>query len=176
VQTFVPKLKLEAHDPQKDQQKAAQVAPFWQRYLARREELRGKGRSLAELDDFAWLIEELRVQTFAPELKTAVPISPQRLADVWAIVALIHLIRAPFCSSSLRRALLPRRRGPRRRLAAVPRAVSGAHALEHQLEQRLLAIGRDRAKFRGQPQAIPHVEDDRDRARPAFLQLPHAVQ
>jgi ATP-dependent helicase HrpA len=84
------RLQRQSHDPQKDQQKAAQVVPIWQRYLARREELRGKGRSLAELvelDDFAWLIEELRVQTFAPELKTAVPVSPQRLADVWAIVS-----------------------------------------------------------------------------------------
>jgi ATP-dependent helicase HrpA len=81
------RLQRQAHDPQKDQQKAAQVAPFWQRYLARREELRAKGRSLVELDDFGWLIEELRVQTFAPELKTAVPVSPQRLQDVWAIVS-----------------------------------------------------------------------------------------
>ena len=84
------RLQRQAHDPQKDQQKAAQVAPLWQRYLARREELRGKGRSLVELVelvDFGWLLEELRVQTFAPELKTAVPVSPQRLADLWAIIS-----------------------------------------------------------------------------------------
>jgi ATP-dependent helicase HrpA len=81
------RLQRQANDPQKDQQKAAQVVPFWQRYLARREELRAKGRSLVELDDFGWLIEELRVQTFAPELKAAVPVSPQRLADAWAIVS-----------------------------------------------------------------------------------------
>ncbi len=81
------RLQRQAHDPQKDQQKVAQVAPFWQRYLARREELRAKGRSLVELESFGWLIEELRVQTFAPELKTAVPVSPQRLQDVWAIVS-----------------------------------------------------------------------------------------
>ena len=81
------RLSRQAHDPQKDQQKAAQVAPLWQRYLARREELRGKGRSPAELEEFGWLIEELRVQTFAPELKTAVPVSPQRLQDAWAIVS-----------------------------------------------------------------------------------------
>jgi ATP-dependent helicase HrpA len=29
------------------------------------------------------MIEELRVQTFAPELGTAVPVSPQRLQDLW---------------------------------------------------------------------------------------------
>ena len=81
------RLQRQSHDPQKDQQKAAQVVPFWQRYLARRTELSAKGRSLVELDDFGWLIEELRVQTFAPELKTAVSVSPQRLQDVWSIVS-----------------------------------------------------------------------------------------
>jgi len=78
------RLSRQAHDPPKDQQKAAQVAPFWQGYLTKRDELRAKGRSFAELDEFGWLIEELRVQIFAPELKTAVPISPQRLQDLWA--------------------------------------------------------------------------------------------
>jgi ATP-dependent helicase HrpA len=81
------RLSRQAHDPQKDQQKAAQVAPFWQSYLTKRDELRTKGRSLAELAELGWLIEELRVQTFAPELKTAVPISPQRLQDVWAKIS-----------------------------------------------------------------------------------------
>ncbi|HET7503177.1 MAG TPA: ATP-dependent RNA helicase HrpA [Kofleriaceae bacterium] len=81
------RLQRQAHDPQKDPQKAAQVVPFWQRYLTRREELRAGGRSLAEIDELGWLIEELRVQTFAPELKTAVAISPQRLQDIWARVA-----------------------------------------------------------------------------------------
>ncbi|HEX7841662.1 MAG TPA: DUF3418 domain-containing protein, partial [Kofleriaceae bacterium] len=81
------RLSRQAHDPQKDQQKAAQVAPLWQSYLTRRDELRAKGRSLTELEEFGWLIEELRVQTFAPELKTAVSVSPQRLQDVWAKVS-----------------------------------------------------------------------------------------
>jgi ATP-dependent helicase HrpA len=78
------RLQRQAHDPQKDQQKAAQVAPFWQRYLSKRDELSARGSPLGEIDDFGWLVEELRVQTFAPELKTAVPISAQRLQDLWA--------------------------------------------------------------------------------------------
>lgn len=77
------RLQRQAHDPQKDQQKAAQVAPLWQNYLRKRDELRAQGRLLDELDEFGWLIEELRVQIFAPELKTAVAVSPQRLQDVW---------------------------------------------------------------------------------------------
>jgi ATP-dependent helicase HrpA len=81
------RLARQANDPPKDQQKAAQVTPSWQRYLAERDALRAKGRSQAEIDELGWLIEELRVQTFAPELKTAVPISPQRLQEIWARLA-----------------------------------------------------------------------------------------
>jgi ATP-dependent RNA helicase HrpA len=81
------RLSRQSHDPQKDQQKAAQVAPFWQSYLTRRDELQAKGRPVAEIDELGWLIEELRVQIFAPELKTAVPISPARLQDIWANIS-----------------------------------------------------------------------------------------
>jgi ATP-dependent helicase HrpA len=74
------------NDPPKDQQKAAQITPFWQRYLTQRDELRAQGRPLTGIDEVGWLIEELRVQTFAPELKTAVPISAKRLQDVWTTI------------------------------------------------------------------------------------------
>ncbi len=81
------RLQRLAHDPQKDAQKAAQVTPFWQRYLAQRAELHAQGRPLTRIDELGWLIEELRVQTFAPELKTAVPISTKRLQEIWATLA-----------------------------------------------------------------------------------------
>ena len=42
------------------------------------------GRTERELEDFRWLVEELRVQVFAPELKTAIPVSPPRVQEVWA--------------------------------------------------------------------------------------------
>jgi len=77
------RLQRQAHDPQKDQKKAAQVVPLWQGYLRRRDELRARGQPPGELDEFGWLVEELRVAVFAPELKTAVAVSPQRLQDVW---------------------------------------------------------------------------------------------
>ncbi len=86
VRAVLVRLQRQANDPPKDQQKAAQVAPLWQKYLAKRDELRGKGRTSPELDEVGWLIEELRVATFAPELKTAVPVSPQRVQDAWARV------------------------------------------------------------------------------------------
>jgi ATP-dependent helicase HrpA len=81
------RLQRQTNDPQKDQHKAAQVAPFWQNYLKKRDDLQAKGRPLAELAELRWLIEELRVQIFAPELKTAVQVSPQRLQDLWATLS-----------------------------------------------------------------------------------------
>jgi len=81
------RLQRQAYDPPKDLQKAALVAPFWKNYQTRRAELLARNVPLAELreiEEFGWLVEELRVQTFAPELKTAVPISAQRLTDLWA--------------------------------------------------------------------------------------------
>ena len=78
------RLQRQANDPQKDQQKAQSVVPLWQSFAARRTELLAKGRSTEELDEFGWLLEELRVQVFAPELKTAVAVSLPRIRDVWA--------------------------------------------------------------------------------------------
>ena len=78
------RLQRQANDPQKDQQKAQSVVPLWQSFAARRAELHGKGRSAEELGEFGWLLEELRVQVFAPELKTAVAVSLPRVRDLWA--------------------------------------------------------------------------------------------
>jgi ATP-dependent helicase HrpA len=72
------RLQRLSHDPLKDQQKATQVTPFVRRY----QQLPATATS--DRDELRWLVEELRVQVFAPELKTAVPISPQRLQDAFA--------------------------------------------------------------------------------------------
>nr|MDQ3370072.1 DUF3418 domain-containing protein [Myxococcota bacterium] len=83
LKAILVRLQRLSYDPMKDQQKAAHIAPFWQGYLKKRDELQGRGYLVAELEEFGWLLEELRVQTFAPELKTAVPVSAQRLQDLW---------------------------------------------------------------------------------------------
>ncbi|HEU4610998.1 MAG TPA: ATP-dependent RNA helicase HrpA, partial [Kofleriaceae bacterium] len=81
------RLQRQANDPQKDQQKAQSVVPLWQSFVARRDALVASGRSTRELEDFGWLLEELRVQVFAPELKTAVAVSLPRVREVWASLA-----------------------------------------------------------------------------------------
>ncbi len=84
ARALVIRLQRQAHDPQKDQQKAAPVVALWQQFLGGYQRLRAAGRSAAEVDALRWLIEELRVQVFAPELKTPVPVSLARVQEVWA--------------------------------------------------------------------------------------------
>jgi ATP-dependent helicase HrpA len=84
LQALQIRLQRQAHDPQKDAQKAAPVVPIWQAFLARRGELATRGRRPEELEQFRWLVEELRIQIFAPELRTPIPVSLPRVQDLWA--------------------------------------------------------------------------------------------
>jgi ATP-dependent helicase HrpA len=77
--------KLRA-DPARDAQRMAEIATLeqaWQRETAARARLGGSGPTATELDQFGWLLEELRVSLFAQELKTPVPVSAKRLARLW---------------------------------------------------------------------------------------------
>jgi ATP-dependent helicase HrpA len=74
--------KLRA-DPARDARLAAEHAPLqaaWLRELGQRAR---QGGPAAELEQFGWLLEELRVSLFAQELKTPVPVSPKRLSKLW---------------------------------------------------------------------------------------------
>ena len=70
------------NDPEKDRKKAEQVQPFADA-LAQLE--KGAGESPPEkrqaIEELRGMLDEFRVSVFAPELKTAYPISPKRLAQ-----------------------------------------------------------------------------------------------
>jgi ATP-dependent helicase HrpA len=69
------------NDPAKDRAKAEQVSPFI-RALRSIQEESAREPSLerkAEVDEFRWMVEEFKVSLFAPELKTAYPVSAKRL-------------------------------------------------------------------------------------------------
>ena len=68
-------------DPARDAARLAEVRPVEQRFL--RTLLERKGVVDARLDEFRWLLEELRVSLFAQELKTKQPVSVKRLEKVW---------------------------------------------------------------------------------------------
>ena len=76
--------KLRA-DPARDAQRLAEARPVEQRYTRHLAER--KGVPDARLDEFRWLIEELRVSLFAQELRTPQPVSVKRLEKVWAQLA-----------------------------------------------------------------------------------------
>jgi len=68
--------KLRA-DPARDARLAAELRPLVTAWL------RAPRPLSAELEQFGWLLEELRVSLFAQQLKTPVPVSAKRLAKLW---------------------------------------------------------------------------------------------
>jgi len=69
-------------DPARDTARLAELRPLEQRFwrtLADR-----KGVADARLEEFRWLLEELRVSLFAQELRTPQPVSVKRLEKAWA--------------------------------------------------------------------------------------------
>jgi ATP-dependent helicase HrpA len=73
--------KLRA-DPARDAQRLAELRPLEQRWVRRLAER--KGVADTRLDEYRWLLEELRVSLFAQELRTPQPVSVKRLDKAWA--------------------------------------------------------------------------------------------
>ncbi len=71
------RLRLEKlpRNPARDRQLQSELAPLWQTYW--------QHASAATLEEYRWLLEELRVSLFAQELKTAAPVSVKRLQKMW---------------------------------------------------------------------------------------------
>ncbi len=72
-------------DPARDAQRLAELKPLDQRHSRRLAEL--KGTHDARLDEFRWLLEELRISLFAQELRTPQPVSVKRLEKTWTQIA-----------------------------------------------------------------------------------------
>ncbi|OYU00341.1 MAG: ATP-dependent RNA helicase HrpA [Burkholderiales bacterium PBB1] len=68
-------------DPARDAARLAELRPIEQRYL--RTVAERKGVRDARLEEFRWLLEELRISLFAQELRTPQPVSAKRLDKVW---------------------------------------------------------------------------------------------
>lgn len=74
----VDKIKV---DPARDLRQMSEIAPLmqgWQRARNAR-----KGMEDSGLEEFRWLLEELRVALFAQELRTPMPVSVKRLQKIW---------------------------------------------------------------------------------------------
>jgi ATP-dependent helicase HrpA len=68
---------------ERDQKHAATVAGLWADYEGRAKADRDAGRVDPDLEEFRWLVEELRISLFAQELRTPVPVSAKRLQKFW---------------------------------------------------------------------------------------------
>jgi len=70
-----------AVDPHKDLKKASQIEPFIKAFNTMRENVsvHASFEKRDEIAEFGWMVEELKVGLFAPELKTPLPISAKRL-------------------------------------------------------------------------------------------------
>ena len=68
-------------DPARDSARLAELRPLEQRFLRTLAER--KGVADARLEEFRWLLEELRVSLFAQELRTPQPVSVKRLEKAW---------------------------------------------------------------------------------------------
>jgi ATP-dependent helicase HrpA len=73
--------KLRA-DPARDSRLMAEMAPLIVQY--QRALLALKGAPDTQMDDYRWLLEELRVALFAQELRTPMPVSVKRLQKAWS--------------------------------------------------------------------------------------------
>ena len=78
--------RLAKHDerPDRDAKHGALVADWRRRHDERVAADRKAGRDDPRLDDFRWLVEELKVSLFAQELKTPFPVSQKRVEKAWA--------------------------------------------------------------------------------------------
>jgi ATP-dependent helicase HrpA len=77
--------KLRA-DPGRDARLAAEFAPLCAQWLREQAKQVKSGSRDPQLEQFRWLLEELRVQLFAQELKTSVPVSVKRLSKMWQTI------------------------------------------------------------------------------------------
>ncbi len=74
--------KLKAN-PARDAQLMAEYAPLWTNYERRAIQLAKMGSVDPQIEQFRWLLEELRVGLYAQELRTPVPVSVKRLQKQW---------------------------------------------------------------------------------------------
>jgi len=83
AEALLIRLERARNDPEKDRKKAEQVSIFINDLKRMQKDNAGKIDLNIKnaMEDFRWMIEEFKVALFAPELKTAYPVSPKRLLE-----------------------------------------------------------------------------------------------
>jgi ATP-dependent helicase HrpA len=73
-----------ASNPERDANWQQQLTRYAQMLAARQEQDRLRGVRDPKVDEFRWMLEELRVSLWAQQLKTPYPVSFKRLDKYWA--------------------------------------------------------------------------------------------
>jgi ATP-dependent helicase HrpA len=82
------RIEKQPANPERDGKNAASVGLLWQRWQDKINALNQVQLDVPQdLQNYRWLIEELRVSLFAQELKTPFPISIKRLEKIWLDIA-----------------------------------------------------------------------------------------
>ena len=78
------RIEKQPANPERDGKNAASVGLIWQRWQDKINALNQANLDISlAMQDYRWLIEELRVSLFAQELKTPFPVSLKRLEKTW---------------------------------------------------------------------------------------------
>ena len=77
------RIEKQPSNPDRDGKNAASVGLLWQNWEAAMDKQRKLAGASQALQDYRWLLEELRVSLFAQELKTPFPVSIKRLEKIW---------------------------------------------------------------------------------------------
>ena len=85
LKASVARLDKARTDPGRDARLISEMAPLLVQYQRARSAL--KGAPDPALDEFHWLLQELRVALFAQELRTPMPVSVKRLQKTWSSMA-----------------------------------------------------------------------------------------
>jgi ATP-dependent helicase HrpA len=71
----------------RDRQQIAELRYLWQQYTQRKAKHEKEGVLDEALQQWRWALEEYRISVFAQGMKTAYPVSIQRLEKLWHNVA-----------------------------------------------------------------------------------------
>ncbi len=78
------RIQKQPANPERDGKNAGSVGVLWQKWQDKTHQIHAAGSLIpCALQDYRWLIEELRVSLFAQELKTPFPVSIKRLEKTW---------------------------------------------------------------------------------------------
>ena len=68
----------------RDDKASAEVQRHWQRWQRHVQQVMARGGDPGSCDEYRWLLEEYRISLFSQPLKTAVPVSAERLDRLWS--------------------------------------------------------------------------------------------